>query len=351
MLTKMPDINLSLSLSEICGLILERNSFLILTHTRPDADTLGSAFALRELLRINGKSAEVINDDDIPKRLRFITEEKDSIRAETLPEGFEPELILSVDVSASKLLGTYEERYLDKIELAIDHHVLGTPFAPVTYVGETGACGELIVDLADELESRGLNGLNKAAATYLWAAICSDTGSFKFESVTSKTHIRIAKLLSCGINHAEIARRLYDSKPLSQVMGTKVALNNLHFYAENKLAVINFTRQMRVDNGLSREDIDDIIALTRSIEGVEVGMTIKQSDDDPTLFKVSMRSNRVADVSKLCALFEGGGHKRAAGCTLHADNEFAAEAKLVSAITDELRRLEAEGAFEGAGEL
>lgn len=193
--------------------------------------------------------------------------------------------------------------------------------------------------------------LNKKAAIALYAAICSDTGSFKYESVTAETHKRIASILEFGFDHSEVARRLYDSRPISQVMATKVALNALHFYNSNRVAVINFTAKMRTDNGLTREDIDDIISLTRSIEGVEIGMSIKQSDDDPTLYKVSMRSNRVADVAKICAVFGGGGHVRAAGCTLNAENEVEAENRLMAAINAELDSLDAVGAFDGAGEI
>lgn len=346
----MSEINTSLTIADVCDRLEAPDSVLILTHTRPDADTLGSAFALREMLRALGKRCEVINDDDIPKRLRFIFG-VESLREDTLPEDFEADLIVSVDVSASKLFGSYEEKYAPAVGLAIDHHALGTPFAPDTFVAPVGACGEIIFDISREFASRGRSVLNRSAAIALYAAICSDTGSFKFDSVTPETHKRIASLLEYDINHAEIARRLYDSRPISQVMGTKVALCNLHFYSQNRVAVINFTRKMREDNNLSREDIDDIISLTRSIEGVEIGMSIKQSDDDPTLYKVSMRSNRVVDVSKLCAAFGGGGHKRAAGCTVNADNEYAAEAQLMAEINNELARLDADGAFDGAGEI
>lgn len=346
----MSEINLSLTLADVCDKLDAASSLLILTHTRPDADTLGSAVGLREILRALGKRAEIINDDDIPRRLQFLVGTT-SLRPDTLPEDFVPDLILSVDVSASKLLGKLEEEYAPKIALAIDHHALGTPFAPDTFVCPVGACGEIIFDIAQKFASRGRNVLTRETAVALYAAICSDTGSFKFDSVTPETHRRIAGLLETGINHAEVARRLYDSRPISQVMGTKVALNNLHFYNQNRVAVINFTRQMRLDNNLSREDIDDIVSLTRSIEGVEIGMSIRQSDDDPTLFKVSMRSNRLVDVSELCAVFEGGGHKRASGCTLHADNEYEAEARLMTVINAELSRLDAENAFDGIGAL
>ncbi len=340
----------NITLGEVCDRLEAANKVVILTHMRPDADTLGSGFALRELLRGLGKQAEIINEDEIPKKLRFIVG-TDSLLPENLPEGFMPDLIVSVDVSASKLLGDTLEEWAPKVELAIDHHVMGTPFAKQTYVGDVGACGEIIFDIYSEFESRGKALLKKPAATALYAAICSDTGSFKFESVTADTHIRIAKLHSVGINHAEIARRLYDSRPISQIMATKAALNALHFYCGGKLAVINFTQAMMREDNLTREDIDDIISLTRGIEGVEVGMSIKQNAEDLTLFKVSMRSNRVADVSKLCAIFGGGGHVRAGGCTLNAENEKIAEKMLVSEIERELSALEAAGAFEGADAL
>ncbi|MCI8386954.1 MAG: bifunctional oligoribonuclease/PAP phosphatase NrnA [Clostridiales bacterium] len=346
----MSESAVNLTISDVCDRLETPSSVLILTHTRPDADTLGSAFALRELLRGLGKRCEVINDDDIPKRLGFIFNVP-TLRPEALPDDFEPDMYVSVDVSASKLLGKLEEEYAPKVALAIDHHVLGTPFAKETFVAPTGACGEIIFDIACEFAARGKSLLNRSAAIALYAAICSDTGSFKFDSVTPETHKRIAALLEYDINHAEISRKLYDSRPISQVMATKVALCNLHFYNENRVAVINFTNKMREENNLTREDIDDIISLTRSIEGVEIGISIKQSDDDLTLYKVSMRSNRVADVSKLCAIFGGGGHKRAAGCTVNAENEYAAESMLIAEINNELMRLDKEGAFEHAGEI
>ena len=351
----MSEINTSLTISDICDKLSEPRSLVILTHTRPDADTLGSAAALREILTLLGKEVYIINDDDIPKRLRFIVGlegDANSLRpADVLPEGFEPEMYVSVDVSASKLLGKLEADYAPKIALAIDHHALGTPFAPLTYVGSVGACGEIIFDVAKEFESRGKQVLDKKAAIALYAAVCSDTGSFKFESVTPETHRRMAALLEVGFDHAEVARRLYDSRPISQVMSTKVALNALHFRNSNRVAIINFTQKMLADNDLTREDIDDIISLTRSIEGVEIGMSIKQSEEDPTLYKVSMRSNRVADVSKLCAAFGGGGHKRASGCTLHAENELEAEERLMEVIDAGLAELDRTHAFDGAGEL
>ena len=340
-----------ISLAAVCDRLEAASRALILTHMRPDADTLGSAFGLRELLLGLGKEAKVINSDPyVPKKLRFITD-ADFITENTLPEGFSPDLIVSVDVSAPHLLGELTEKYAEKTALAIDHHVLGTPFAPETYVGDVGACGEIIVDIFREFKARGRELMTKRAATVLWAAICSDTGSFKYEAVTAETHRRISELMATGINHAEIARRLYDSRPVTQVIATKMALNTLCFHHENKIASVYFTQDMLLQNGLNREDIEEIIGLTRGIEGVEVGVSVKQSDTDPTLFKVSMRSNRVADVSKLCAIFGGGGHVRAGGCTVNAPTTNDALKMLVDVISAELTRLENEGAFDGAGEL
>lgn len=340
-----------IALEAVADRLEAANTVLILTHMRPDGDTLGSAIGVRELLRSLGKRAEVINADaTVPKRLQFICG-TEKLTPDTLPEGYEPDLIMSVDVSAPHLLGELEEEYAPKTALAVDHHVLGTPFAPETFVGDVGACGEIIVDLYRIFEKRGKRLMNKTAAIALYSAICTDTGNFKFEAVTPETHIRAAELMSVGFDHAEVARRLYDSRPITQVIATKLALGTLNFYHENKIAAVHFTRDMMKENGLTREDTEDIIGLTRGIEGVEVGISVKQSDTDPTFFKVSMRSNRVADVSKLCAVFGGGGHVRAGGCTVYAPTIEEAEAMLIKEIDAELTRLEADGAFEKAGEL
>lgn len=331
--------------------ILESSScVLILTHASPDADTLGSGFALRELLRRLGKKAEVINPEQVPKSLKFIFGEESPLE-ENLPENYTPDLIVAVDVPTSKRLGILEEKYASACALAIDHHALGVPFARETYVGKTGSTGEIIADIFELFEKKGKKLMTRPAATALYAAICSDTGSFKYDSVTPQTHIRIAHLMEMGINHSEIARRLYDSRPMTQVLATKLALNTLKLYHNGKIAGVHFTQEMLLKNGLTKEDIENIIDLTRGIEGVEVGFSVKQSEKDPRLFKVSMRSNRVADVAKLCALFGGGGHIRAGGCTVNADTVKEAEEILVNAISKELARLEDEGAFEGAGEL
>lgn len=346
----MSDVQM-ITLDAVCDRLFEAKSVLILTHMRPDADTLGSAVGLHELLVGLGKTAQIINSDvPLPRRLQFLAQ-TDSLSADRLPGDFVPDLIVSADVSAAHLLGELEAEYAPKTALAIDHHVLGTPFAKETYVGDVGACGEIIVDIFRIFKKRGYDLMTKKAATALYAAICTDTGSFKYESVTADTHMRIAELYSAGINHAEIARRLYDSKPITQVIATKLALNTLRFYHSSKIATVHFTQQMLLENGLGREDIEDIIGLTRGIEGVEVGVSLKQSDTDPTLFKISMRSNRVADVSKLCAVFGGGGHVRAGGCTVNAADIDEAEKKVVSEIEKELSRLEAEGAFDGADAL
>lgn len=340
----------TISFNAVCDRLSAASSVLILTHARPDGDTLGSGFALRELLRGLGKDAHVINADPMPRKLKFIFG-VDSLAKETLPENFTPDLIVSVDVSASKLLGDYDEEFAPICDLAIDHHVLGTPFAKETYVGDTGACGEIIADIFEHFESRGQNLLTKPAATALYAAICSDTGSFKYESVTEKTHHRIAKLMSSGIDHAEICRRLYDSRSKTQVIATKAALNTLEFYHDSKIAAVYFTNQMLEENGLTREDTDDIIGLARGIEGVEVGISVKQTEKDPTVYKVSMRSSRVCDVAKLCAVFGGGGHVRAGGCSVTADSVSEAVKVIVNTVSAEISELEASGAFDGVGEL
>lgn len=337
----------NISFEAVCERLLGASSVLILTHRSPDGDTLGSGFALRELLRGLGKSAEVINPDGAPKYLDFIFSGS-LLNREELSESFTPDLVVAVDVASAKLLGELEAEFASKCDLAIDHHALGTPFARETYVGDTGSCGEIIADIFEYFKSKGKSLMTRSAAMALYTAISSDTGSFKYDSVTAETHMRVARLMEAGINHAEISRRIFDSKPMSQMIATRLALDTLKLYHSGKIAVVHFTDAMLTDNGLTREDTENIIDLARTVEGVEVGISVKQASDDQTLFKVSMRSSRVADVAKLCALFGGGGHVRAGGCTVKAKSMDEAIKLLTDAVDGELTKLENEGAFNGA---
>ena len=305
-------------------------SVLLLTHMRPDADTLGSAAALCGMLKQLGKSCEILCGDKVPKRLAFLAGE--DLSPAHLPGDFLPDLIVSVDVSSPELLGSLADGLAKKVGLAIDHHARGTRFAKESYVETLGACGEIIFDLAVLWEEDGKKVLTKEVAEALYAAIASDTGRFQYEAVTPKTHLRIAGLLTVGIDHAEIARRLFEEQSPGELRAMKMAYQLLHTYLDGKLAVINVSAETLAEYQLTKDDISDVISVARSGEGVEAAVTIREEEGNK--YKVSLRTARLLDASAICAIFGGGGHKRAAGCTLSALSEYDAEAMIVAAITE-----------------
>ncbi len=325
----------NITLSDIARRMLLAGRIVILTHYRADADTLGSAVALSEMLTSLGKKVKIYNGDLIPERLTFLTDmgdfEKDG--------NFKPDLIMSVDVASAGMLGALRDEYGNNTEISIDHHIKGTAFAEYTFVEDSGSCAEIIFELSQVLcDFCGNDLINKNAATALYAAISSDTGSFKYESVTSETHKIIAALLEKGIDHAEISRRLFDTNTKTQVKATGIAINALKFYANGKIALISFTQKMLSDNGLKRDDIESIIDIARKIEGVEIGISVKQAEENANEYKVSFRSKRYADVSALAAEFGGGGHIRAAGCTLIAPNADEAERMIAEAAEKYIKK-------------
>jgi phosphoesterase RecJ-like protein len=178
----------------------------------------------------------------------------------------------------------------------------------------------------------------------MYAAIVSDTGSFKFSNTTPHTHHVAADLVD-EINNADdgkgdtadVCRSLFGQRTLKELMAQMHAIKNLRFYGDGALGVVLFTRQMLEDAELTDDDIGNVVDTPRGVEGVLVGISLKQSPNDPRLFKVSSRANVECDVSAVCAEFGGGGHVRAAGCTIEADSP---EEALELAVSEFLRAIE-----------
>lgn len=324
----------NITLKEAADMLRNHDNILILTHISPDGDTLGCAYALKHSLP--QKKAAVVCDDKLPERLRFICEDADSLSPDTLPEDFEPGLIISVDTATAVLAGAYGKALAEKgaIDIKIDHHPMSEEFARYNYIDtDASSCGEIILDLVGYLSP-----LNKAAAEALYAAISSDTGSFRYSNVTPETHRKAAVLLSEGIDNADISKRLFESKTQNEMRAMRVALESLKFYRGGSVASVCFTNEMKLRNTLSDEDIGDITSIPRQIKGVELGITIKQKEDNPREFRISMRSEKTIAANALCALFGGGGHLRAAGAMIEAESGDEAERMIIGRVLAELEK-------------
>ncbi len=329
---RMPETK-QISFEEIRAHLESPADTLVLFHRGPDADAVGSAFALRQVLEALGSRAYCVSQDEVPVRLRFLMNgEQESTLPENLPEDFLPERIVSVDTASPSQLGSLWERYGDRVDLMLDHHGSGEPYAAACYIRpEAAATGEILFDLVKELATEGLVPITDALCTDLYAAISGDTGGFRFSNVTPETHLRAAELLASGIDSAEINHLLLETKSQEQLRAEAAGVSNLNLFADGRVAVITFPYALKAALGLSDGDLDTLVDVARSLRGVKVAIAIRQPSAEGR-FRVSARSSCDFDVAALCAGFSGGGHVRAAGCTVLAEHIEAAMEKLVSAI-------------------
>ena len=317
----MSKILKKLTLSDICDRFSEIKNTVILFHVRPDGDAVGSALATKLLLEAAGSRVWCICANEIPQRLAFLSEGiQNSSLPENMPDDFSIERVITVDTASSTQLGELWNSFGDKIEFMIDHHAKGEPYADYYVASDAAAAGEIIFDISREMLARGIIKAIPEKTDYcLYAAISSDTGCFKYSNVTLKTHICSAEILKSGVDTAEINRLLFDSKSMEVLAVEKAGFDTLKMFHNGKIAVVFFTYEMKQKLGVLDEHLETLIDVARSVEGVDVAIAIRQPGPDKT-FRVSTRSSSAVDVSAVCAFFGGGGHIRAAGCTIVADS-------------------------------
>ena len=290
---------------------------LILFHARPDGDAVGSAFALRALLTAMGMPAWCVCADEVPARLRFLMHgTQESVLPAAIPADVAWSRTVSVDTASPAQLGALWESFEGKIDMMIDHHGAGTPYAPCHIVPDAAGCAEIIFDLSRAWLTMGaLSYIPAQADTCIYAGLNTDTGSFKYSNVTPKTHRTAAELHRAGVDSAAITQKLYGSKPYLQLKAEGAGIRSLTLYADGRIAVVRFPYALKQELGVADEHLETLVDLARVIEGVEVAVSIRQPNEE-NVFRCSTRANGEVDVSAVCAAFGGGGHVRAAGCTL-----------------------------------
>ncbi|MBO5258268.1 MAG: DHH family phosphoesterase, partial [Clostridia bacterium] len=280
----------TVTLEDIADTVSSAKNVLILTHVNPDGDCIGAAFALRRLILACGGQARVICPNDLPKRLRFLASDSLYMTEDEEPYNtrFDPETedisvydcILSVDVASPMQLGDLAV-LIPHIRYMIDHHGMGEPFAP-NYIDPTAsAAGEIIFRLYTGLKQRGTVGIVPEAARRMYAAIVSDTGSFKFSNTTSGTHHIAAELVDeinnaddGGMDTADVCRSLFGQRTLKELTAQMLAIQNLRFYENGRLGAVLFTQQMLADAGLTEEEIGNVVDTPRGVEGVLIGISL-----------------------------------------------------------------------------
>ena len=306
---------------------------LIIFHRNPDADAVGSAFALRRVLEQLGSPTRCICQEEVPAYLQFLMENtQESVLPEVVLADFEPTRIITVDTASVSQMGTLADAFSNCVDVMIDHHGGEEPYAEQFYIRSgAAATGEIVFDLIKKLASEERIVIDEEMCIDLYAAISGDTGCFRQSNVTPKTHLRAAELVASGIDFTDINRRLFENKSMERLRAQSAAISNMELFADGKIAVVTFPYALKVALGLGDDDLGALVDIPRSLSGVEVALCIRQPLPEGK-FRVSVRSNGSYDVAALCRKFEGGGHAKAAGCTLSATDIAEAMHRIVSAI-------------------
>ncbi len=295
----------AMTLEQIAAFLREHDRYLILMHKSPDGDAVGSGYALCMALRNMGKQADTLCGDPIPSIYSYFTDKVPN-------EGFEPECIISVDLATASLLSGRALEYQDRVDLCIDHHASNTGYAKMGYVdGTISSCAEIIKYLFDTMDIP----VTRDMANAIFTGMCTDTGCFKYSSVSPETHRTAADLMEKGAESAFICHLMFDSKSRSKILLEKLVLETLEYYGEGAIAFVMITKAMVEQSGAQESDMDGIASMPRQIEGVRIGVTMKEKEQGE--FRFSVRTSDDIDASSICRHFGGGGHKAAAGCSIH----------------------------------
>lgn len=284
--------------------LLKADRVLLICHKNPDGDTIGSAAALYHALKALGKTAAVLCSDPIPARYSYM-------ELASYTGQFTPGYTVAVDVAGIQLFGDAVAEYTREINLCIDHHPSNPGYARSMLLdADAAATAEIIYEM---LAAAGIE-ITPILADCLYTGISTDTGCFKFSNTTARTHEIAAKLIGAGAHTVLLNEILFESKSRGRLAIERMALESLEYSFDGRCAMIFLTKEQVAQAGAETTDIEGITSLPRNIEGVEVGITVRQQ---PTgSYKVSVRTTPNVDAAAICAHLGGGGHRQAAGCEL-----------------------------------
>ena len=291
-----------LTRNETAQFLLQSDRYVILTHRRPDGDTLGSAALLCRMLRKLGKTAHVLHNPETFPRLAWIT---GSLEKREVEAG---DCLISVDLATDDLLPRAFQCHRDQIVLRIDHHKSATSFTELEYVESGSAsCAEILYDLALEM---GVE-LDRDMAEALYAGISTDTGCFRFANTTGHTLRTAAACVEAGARTHMLNQELFETNTLARLKIQAWMIDHLKLLKNGTMALAVIPRSVELELGATEDDMDNISSIPRTIVGVKVAATLRESPEGDV--KLSVRAVPGYDAAALAQKFGGGGHTGAAG--------------------------------------
>lgn len=292
-----------ITLDEAASLLKEHDKFRLLTHSYPDGDTLGCAFALCFALRKMGKRCNVAIDGKLPSKFTYLAKNYQN-------QDFDFEYVVSVDVAAPQLLSESILRGVDHIDLCLDHHKTNSIEADHVYVdGDAAAAAEIIWQLLELLETE----IDEDIAAGIYTGVSTDTGCFVYTNTTPRTH-HIAAAVMPYCNWKKINDINFVVKSRAKVKMERMIYDTMEFYAGGQCAIVYTTLSMQDALGAGDDEMEGLASIPREIEGVKMGITMREKEGG--IFKISVRTNDGIDAAAFCKQFGGGGHPGAAGCSI-----------------------------------
>ncbi|MFC4768832.1 DHH family phosphoesterase [Effusibacillus consociatus] len=308
-------MNTEQMLQEAADFLKEHDDFLVLTHVQPDGDALGSTLGLAHLLEAWGKRFVIACEEPVPDRFTFLPMNEQIRLASELNRKFTN--LVALDCGDLQRLGGCSALLEENAAiLNIDHHKTNDSFGKVNLVDlESAATSQIVYNLARHMRT----DIRREMAICLYTGILTDTGGFRYSNTTVEVHRIAADLLSAGVSPYDIADRVFETLSWSQALLIREALGALQRDETGKVAWIVVNRELLKRVGASDEDVEGLVSYARNIQGVEVGILFREKAEG--VVKVSFRSKYQVDVGEIALFFGGGGHARAAGCTIEGSIE------------------------------
>lgn len=313
-----------LTRNECAQFLLSHDHYCILSHRRPDGDTLGSTAALCRCLRALGKTAHVLPNPEITERYAWLH------AGLTKPAAEENDTIVTVDVASPGMLPKEFVQYLGRIALRIDHHSSATSFTEQELVDPNmGACAEIVWDLIREL---GVE-MDPATADAVYVGTSTDTGCFRFSNTNAHTFRTAAACAERGARIYALNQELFETNTLQRLKIQGWIVDNMKVFDGGKLAVVAIPKAVENSIGVTEDDMDNITAFPRTVAGVCMASTLRETRDGDV--KLSVRAVPGYDATLVATKFGGGGHKGAAGASIRMP--LAEAAKAVENVMLELK--------------
>ena len=304
-----------LTRNETAQYLLSHDNFCILSHRRPDGDTTGSSAALCLGLRSLGKKAYVLHNEEVSARFAWLHE---GLTKESVEAG---DTVVSVDVASPGMLPKSFEHLLGNIALRIDHHSSATSFTDCELVdGGSASCAELVWDV---LEAAGV-AMDQKIAEAVYVGVSTDTGCFRYSNTTAHTFAVAAECAKAGARIYELNQELFETNTLGRLRMQAWIVDHMKLLKGGEMAIVAIPRSVEEEIGVTGDDMDNISSFPRTVAGVCMAATLRETAEGDT--KISVRAVPGYDATKVTEIFGGGGHKGAAGASMKMPIAEATEA-------------------------